>query len=174
MAKLLKKNRYIFGLLIIVINLFCIIFLLGNKSSDVDLTSAMTSSNYIVLILNNLYILYIYIKTKKIKSIYDKLICRLGKRKFFSNYIINCILDIIVYFIIIYIPIYLKFGVNLSYINFLIIFIFLNFFCFIFEELISMLVFITKNGSKYIIIPISINLLFYYYLVPIIIGQLIH
>ena len=66
MIKLLKKDRLQFLLIFIVTNIFCAIFLLSPKSPKIDLISSLTSTNYITLILNNIYIFYMFKKAKKV------------------------------------------------------------------------------------------------------------
>lgn len=173
MAKLLNKDRLKFYLIFIITGILCALFLIPEKTKDIDLISILTSANYIPLILNNIYIFYIYTKTKKVKSIYDKIVTRIGTKKLFYKYILNSIIDIIFYFIITYLIIYLKLGINLHYINFLYLFIFLNFSNFLVQELISMSIFIVEKGNKYIIIPIIMNLLFHYYLIPFLVLKYI-
>ena len=124
MAKLLNKDRLKFYLIFIITGILCALFLIPEKTKDIDLISTITSANYIPLILNNIYIFYIYTKTKKVKSIYDKIVTRIGTKKLFYKYILNSIIDIIFYFIITYLIIYLKLGINLHYINFLYLFTF--------------------------------------------------
>ena len=173
MAKLLNKDRLKFYLIFIITGILCALFLIPEKTKDIDLISTITSANYIPLILNNIYIFYIYTKTKKVKSIYDKIVTRIGTKKLFYKYILNSIIDIIFYFIITYLIIYLKLGINLHYINFLYLFTFLNFSNFLIQELISMSIFIVEKGNKYIIIPIIMKLLFHYYLIPFLVLKYI-
>ena len=173
MAKLLNKDRLKFYLIFIITGILCALFLIPEKTKDIDLISTITSANYIPLILNNIYIFYIYTKTKKVKSIYDKIVTRIGTKKLFYKYILNSIIDIIFYFIITYLIIYLKLGINLHYINFLYLFTFLNFSNFLIQELISMSIFIVEKGNKYIIFPIIMNLLFHYYLIPFLVLKYI-
>lgn len=169
MVKLFKKDKLQFLLIFIVTNIFCAIFLLSPKSPEIDLISSLTSTNYITLILNNIYIFYMFKKAKKVKSIYDKIICRIGKKKFFCKYILNGIVDILVFLFITYLTIYLKLGINIKLMNFFIIFLFFNFINFLIQELFSMLIFLTKKGNKYIVIPVIMNLVFYYYFIPFLI-----
>ena len=166
MVKLLKKDRVRFYSLFVIINIFCVIFLLSEKKDGVDLISSLTSANYITLVMNNIYIYYMFRKEKKIRSIYDKIICRIGQHKFFNQYIFNSIIDILVYFFITYFIIYLKVGINMNLINFFIVFLITNFCNFFAQELFSMLIFLSKKGYKYIVIPIIMNLIYYYYFIP--------
>lgn len=172
MVKLLKKDRIVFYLTFIVLSTFGTLFLFF-KTKDTDLIRALTSSNYIAIVLNNVYILYIYKKIKKIKSIYDKIICRVGSKKFFYQYLINSFIDIIIYFVIVNFIIYLKIGISLELLNFYIMYMILNFTCFFIMELVSMIALNYKNGYKYMILPVIINLVFYYYITPILILNFI-
>ena len=65
MVKLLKKDRVRFYSLFVIINIFCVIFLLSEKKDGVDLISSLTSANYITLVMNNIYIYYMFRKAKK-------------------------------------------------------------------------------------------------------------
>lgn len=85
MAKLLNKDRLKFYLIFIITGILCALFLIPEKTKDIDLISTITSANYIPLILNNIYIFYIYTKTKKVKSIYDKIVTRIGTKNYFIN-----------------------------------------------------------------------------------------
>lgn len=162
MVKLLKKDRRKYYIIFALLSIFGNLLLFGDES---DLIATLTSSNYVFLILNNVYILYMYQKTKKIKSIYNNIICRIGSKKFLGQYIMNAIIDIIAYNIIIQLIIYLKLGIYMPAIDFFILISILRFACFLIQELVSMLVFMTKNGTKYMIIPIVINLFFNYYII---------
>lgn len=170
MVKLFKKEKILFIFLFIIMGIFCDIFFAGEKTIDNDVISASLSANYIALILNNLYILYMFFKTKKVKGLYDKIICRIGQKKFFNSYITNSLIDILLYMFITYSIIYLKLGINLNYIVVFIIFLALSFCNFLFQELISNLTFFTRKGSQYIIYPIMMNLLFHYYIVPLLVS----
>ena len=173
MVKLLRKDRIKFYSLFVITNIFCVIFLLSAKKEGIDLITSATSANYIALVMNNLYIYYMFQKSKKIKSIYDKIICRIGQSSFFKKYILNSIIDILIYLFITYFIIYLKVGINMSLINFFTIFLITNFCNFFIQELFSMLIFLSRKGYKYIVIPIIMNLIYYYYFIPFLIKILI-
>ena len=130
MVKLLKKDRVKFYSIITLVAIFGAIVLLGKKADDIDMISSLTSANYIAMILNNIYIFYIFTRCKKIKSIYDKIICRIGSKKFFYLYVINIIVDILLYFFIVDISLYLKLGINYDLLHFFIVFQLLRFSCF--------------------------------------------
>lgn len=173
MVRLLQKDRLKFYIIFIIASAFCVIFLTGKKAPDNDMISCLTSANFICLILNNLYIYYIYTRALKIKSIYDKLIVRIGQKNFFNKYVLNVIIDICIYFLIVIISIYLKLGINLDYINILILYLILNFSNFFLQELISMLIFLHPKGNKYISIPIFMNFGFHYFLIPFIVNGIL-
>lgn len=173
MAKLFKKDRIKFFVILVVVSVLCSFLLMGKIDNSVDLISTLTSANYICLILNNIYIYYIYSRTKKIKSIYDKIIVRVGQDSFFNRYLINVVIDIIVYFLIVIFPIYIRAGINYSYITILIVYLILNFASFFIQEIISMLIFLTPKGNKFIIIPVIMNFGFHYFLIPFIIEKIL-
>ncbi len=176
MVKLIIKDRIKFFALFIIIFAFGVFFAFSNDTKDIDLISLNTSSNFIVFILNNLYIIYIYTKTKNTKSIYDKLVCRLGRKKVICSYIINSIIDVICFCFITDFILYLKFGINYDYINFFIVFIICRFIVFMIFELMSLFLFNNKNSTRYILVPIILNLLFYKFfvemLIYIMLGQM--
>lgn len=173
MVKLFKKDRFKFLIILVVVSVLCSFLLMGKIDDNVDLISTLTSSNYICLILNNIYIYYIYSRTKKIKSIYDKIIVRVGQSSFFNKYLINVVIDIIVYFLIVIFPIYFRVGINYSYITILIVYLILNFSSFFIQEIISMLIFLIPKGNKFIIIPVFMNFGFHYFLIPFIIEKIL-
>ena len=172
MVKLLEKDRLKYFIIILLVSFLSCLLLSGKRSSDVDLISVLSSSNYICLILNNLYIYYMYTRCLKIRGVHDKIITRIGQKKFFNSYVINFVIDIIVYFLLIMLPIYIKFGINFSYINIFIVYLVLNFTCFFVEEVIGMLIFLVPNGYKYIVIPIILNFIFHYFILGFIINNL--
>lgn len=169
MVKLLKKDRVKFYSVFILVAIFGAIVMLGKKTDDVDMISSLTSANYIAMILNNIYIFYIFTRCKKIKFIYDKIICRIGSKKFFNLYVINIIVDILLYFFIVDISLYLKLGINYDCLPFFIVFQLLRFSCFFIEELVSMLIFFRRNGNLFIIIPIVLNVVFHYFVSPVLV-----
>lgn len=169
MVKAYKREKIVFFTLFVILGFLCNIFFAGKKSPDNDVISASLSANYIALLLNNSYILYMYFKTKKINYIYDKIVCRIGQKKFFNIYILNSILDILLYNFITYFIIYLKLGINIRFIAFFLTFLAVNLLNFFLQELVSTLVFFTQKGSKYIIYPVIMNLLFHYYMIPLLI-----
>lgn len=171
MIKLIRKERILFYFLFIIAGIFCNIYLLGEATIDNDVISVSTSAKYIVLIINNIYITYLYVKSKKVKSVYDKIIIRVGTEKIFNQYIMNAIIDICFFQFITYFIVYLKVGINLEYISLFIVFLVLNTANFFLQELISTLVFTAKKGEKYIFLPILMNLIFHYYIVPILVGK---
>ena len=173
MVKLFKKDRVKFLIIFLIVSFLCSFLLMGKIDDNVDLISTLTSSNYICLILNNIYIYFIYTRTKKIKSIYDKIIVRVGQNSFFNNYLLNIVLDIIVYFSIVIIPIYMRVGINYSYIMIFIVYLILNFSNFFIQEIVSMLIFLMPRGIKYIIIPIFLNFGFHYFLIPFVLEKII-
>ena len=85
MVRLLQKDRLKFYIIFIIASAFCVIFLTGKKAPDNDMISCLTSANFICLILNNLYIYYIYTRALKIKSIYY-----MFKHKFYKLELIAC------------------------------------------------------------------------------------
>lgn len=172
MVKLLRKDRIKFLIILCFASVSSSLLLMGKIDANVDLISTLTSSNYICLILNNIYIYYIYTRAKKIKSIHDKIIVRIGQDSFFNCYVINFILDILVYFLLVMLPIYMRVGINFSYINIFIVYFVLNFTNFIIQEVVSMLIFLLPRGNKYIVIPIFMNFGFHYFLIPYIVGIL--
>ncbi len=169
MDKLLRKDRIKFYLSLIVLSIVCS-FLMLKKAKGVDMISTLTSANYIPMFLNNLYIYYIYTRCKKIKGIYDKIVCRIGSKKFFYLYIFNIIIDILLYILIVDLSLYLRVGIDTSYIQFYILFQILRFVCFFIEELISMVIFLRKNSGFLIIIPIILNIAFHYFLSPFLVD----
>lgn len=173
MVKLFSKDRIKFFIILLVLSILCLLFLSGKRDESVDLISTITSSNYICLILNNIYIYYIYTRTKKVKSIYDKIIVRVGQDKFFNSYVLNITVDILIYFLILLIPIYIKFGINMSFINIMIVYLVLNFSNFFIQEIISMLIFLIPKGNKFIVIPVFMNFGFHYFLIPFFIEKII-
>lgn len=170
MVRLLKKDRIKFYSVFILVAIFGAIVMLGKKTDGIDMISSLTSANYIAMILNNIYIFYIFTRCKKIKSIYDKIICRIGSKKFFYLYVINIIVDILLYFFIVDISLYLKLGINYDYLHFFIIFQVLRFSCFLIGELVSMLIFLSKNGNLFILVPIVLNVVFHYFVSPVLVG----
>lgn len=174
MAKLLKKNRIIYFFIITIISSLLCIFASGKKDNSIDLTSTLISSNYICLILNNLYIHYMYTRCKKIKCIYDKIITRIGQKLFFNSYLLNSVIDIVVFFLIVAIPIYIKHGINNNYLILLIVYCFIYFLNFFIQECISMLTFLMPKGNFFICIPVFMNFGFHYMIIPLLIQFLFH
>ena len=56
MVKLFKKDRVKFLIIFLIVSFLCSFLLMGKIDDNVDLISTLTSSNYICLILNNIYI----------------------------------------------------------------------------------------------------------------------
>ena len=65
MVKLFQKDRIKFLIIITLTSILCSFCLMGKIDKSIDLISTLTTSNYICLILNNLYIYYK--KSKKYK-----------------------------------------------------------------------------------------------------------
>ena len=97
----------------------------------------------------------------------------MSEEQVFNKYVLNVIIDICIYFLIVIISIYLKLGINLDYINILILYLILNFSNFFLQELISMLIFLLPKGNKYISIPIFMNFGFHYFLIPFIVNGIL-
>ena len=172
MVKLFQKDRIKFLIIITLTSILCSFCLMGKIDKSIDLISTLTSSNYICLILNNLYIYYMYTRTKKVKSIKDKIIVRIGNDTFLNQYILHFIIDILIYFLIVMLPIYLRVGINIKYGNVFIAYLALNFANFTIQEVVSMLVFLLPQGNKFITVPIFMNFGFHYFLVPFVVGTL--
>ena len=68
------------------------------------------------------------------------------------------------------IPIYIKHGININFINILIVYVVLNFINFIIMEFISMLIFLIPKGNKFISIPVFMNFGFHYFLIPLVVN----
>lgn len=83
------------------------------------------------------------------------------------------VFDILVHFLIVIIPTYLKLGINMKYIDILIMYLILSFSNFIIQELISMFIFMLPKGNKYISIPVFMNFGFHYLLIPFILNYLL-
>lgn len=170
MVKFLRKERIKYFFILFTLSIFLVIFASGDKSSTIDLISVLTSANYVCLILNNIYIYYIFVRENKVKSVYDKIVVRIGKRNFYKSFIINFIFDILIYFALVIIPIYIKHGININFINILIVYVVLNFINFIIMEFISMLIFLIPKGNKFISIPVFMNFGFHYFLIPLVVN----
>ena len=82
MVKLLRKDRIKFYSLFVITNIFCVIFLLSAKKEGIDLITSATSANYIALVMNNLYIYYMFQKSKKLKAFMIKLFVELDNQVF--------------------------------------------------------------------------------------------
>jgi hypothetical protein len=170
MAKILKKDRIKYILIMLFLSIFFTLILSGKKEIDEDMVAVFITSHFITLIINNFYIYYIFTKTKKLKSIYDKIVVRIGRKNFFIKYFLNILLDVIIYLLIILIPLYIKFGFISTNINLFILFLVINISLFIIYELISISIIILPKGNKYIIIPVILNIIYHYILMPLIIN----
>lgn len=171
MDRIFRRERIIFVIILILISIFSNIFLLGDTKNN-DVISASVSANYITLIINNLYIIYMYVKSKKIKNVYDKIICRIKQTNFLNLYTINSIIDILIFQFITYFIIYLKVGINLDYKLLFIVVLGLNITNFFLQEMISTLNFVIKKGEVIFVLPFIMNLSLHYYIIPIIIEKI--
>jgi len=163
MAKLFRKNRIIYGLVILFLCIFSSLFLVNGN--DVDLSGILTSSNFITLIINNIYIYFIYSRCKNVKCIYDKIITRIGQSKFINSYVLNFLLDIVVFFILVALPHYLKFGLYSEYLYLFLITVLIYFITFIIFEVISMFIFILPKANYLIVIPVLLNVIIHYFVI---------
>lgn len=171
MGKLFFKNRVRFFLIILFASFFCCFTGIDNLSS-VSLVNVISSANYICILLNNLYIYYIYSRCRTIKSIFDKIITRIGQKSFFYQYVFQFLIDIFLFILIVIIPIYLRVVIDPKYNLFLILYLVL-YFCNVFLwEIFSMLIFLLKKGNKFIILPILLNVFFHYLLIPFIMNHI--
>lgn len=173
MGKLLRKDREIYFLVLIVLSIALGVFA-TSKHPDIDLSAILPSANYICLVLNNIYIYYMFSRCKKIRSVYDKIITRIGQKKFFNSYILWFIFDIIIFFFIVIIPIYIKHGLNDKYMVVFILYLVLNFLNFFLQECVSMLIFLIPKGNVFISIPVFMNFVFHYIFIPWIMRFLFH
>lgn len=169
MVKIFWKNISLKILIIVFISLLLLPMMVIKTTSDINLLSVSLSSNYITLVLNQIYILVMFKRVKTINSVYDKIVCRIGTKEFFKKYILLIATNILLYFAVLYTIVYVLVGLPMIYIIPFLIFLIINFASFMIQELIC-LIMIENNQNKYIWLPIIINLFFHYVIANIFIS----
>ncbi len=133
---------------------------------DSDILTISYINNYIPLILNNIYIWIIYERINRINLVYDKIVCRISKDKLTIGYFFYVVITIILYHILIYGSVILKIGFQSSELRPFLFFLFLNFSSLFIQELISSFMVGNCRLNKIVVIPVLINLIFHYVIIP--------
>lgn len=135
-----------------------------------NIIQGLIGSNYITLILNNLYIIFAFQRVNKINDLQNILIPRITLRQFYVEQMKLGMITICIYSILLYSSCFLFFGLAPEhYEQYVTLFMLTNFVIYVIEELILSLQIGKKESWIYLVLPIAIN---FYYHYCIIVPQL--
>jgi len=164
METLFRKSIEKKQIILFIICLLIFPSMIQNKEKT-NLLFVLFSSNYVALILNNIYIWVMFTRVAKINAMFDKIITRYSKEEFVKKYILYSILSSALYLLILYLTIYSIVGLESVYYQKIVCYFFTQIIYFTFLELFCMLSLessqeVSQDGKM--ILPIFINLIYHY------------
>lgn len=161
MGILFRKSIEKKQIILLIICLLIFPSMIQNKG-ETNLLFILFSSNYIALILDNVYIWMMFTRISKINAMFDKIITRYTKNQFLKRYILYAVLSSIIYLSILYVSIYSIVGLEKIYYSRVIAYFFIQTIYFVFLELFCMFSFGNNQKDGKMVMPVLINLIYHY------------